>query len=117
MKIVGYSDRLSARPGERIRFMVSCEHPAYRADVVRLIHGDPNPRGPGIKEEVVPTPIDGEYAGREQAIRTGSCAIVPDSPVLHPGAGFTLLAWGYPTTPRKGVQGIVTKWSESRSAG
>ena len=117
MKIVGYSDRLSAQPGERIRFMVSCEHPAYRADVVRLIHGDPNPRGPGIKEEVVPTPIDGEYTGREQAIRTGSCAIVSDSPVLHPPAGFTLLAWIYPTTPGKGVQGIVTKWSESRSAG
>ena len=117
MKIVGYSDRLSVGPGERIRFMVSCERPTYRADIVRLVHGDPNPLGPGFKEERVPTPIDGEYAGREQVIRTGSRAVVPHAPVLHPLAGFTIQAWIYPTTPGKGVQGIVTKWSESQSAG
>ena len=117
MKIVGYSDRLSVRPRETIRFMVSCEHPAYRADIVRLIHGDPNLEGPGFKEEVIPTPINGEYPGREQAIRAGSCAIVPDAPALRPVDGFTLQAWIYPTTPRKGVQGIITKWSRAKRAG
>ena len=117
VKIVGYSDRLSVRPGETLRFMVSCEHPAFRADIVRLIHGDPNPEGPGFKEEIVPTPINGEYPGREQAIRTGSYAIVPDDPALRLPAGFTLQAWIYPTTPGKRVQGIITKWPESRRAG
>ena len=115
--IVGYSDRLSVRPGETVRFMVSCERPAYRADIVRLIHGDPNPEGPGFKEEVVPTPINGDYPGREQIIRTGSYAMVPDAPILQPLAGFTLQTWIYPTTPRKGMQGIITKWSEARRAG
>ena len=117
MKIVGYSDRLSVRPGESVRFMVSSEHPAYRADIVRLVHGDPNPEGPGFKEEVVLTPIDGEYAGRRQIIRAGSYAIVPDAPALRPAAGFSLQAWIYPTTPGKGVQGIITKWSASGRAG
>ena len=117
MNIVGYSDRLSVRPGETLRFMVSCAHPAYRADIVRLIHGDPNPEGPGFKEEVVPVAINGEYAGRVQAIRAGSYAIVPDAPALRSAFGLTLQAWIYPTTPRKGVQGIVTKWSESERAG
>ena len=117
MKIVGYSDRSSVRPGETLRFMVSSEHPAYRADIVRLIHGDPNPEGPGVKEEIVAAPANGEYPGREQAIRTGSYATVPDGPALRPSDGFTLQAWIYPTTPRKGVQGIITKWCESARAG
>ena len=97
--------------------MVSCGHPAYRADIVRLVHGDPNPAGPGFKEEVIPTPVNGEYAGREQATRAGSYALVPDAPALRPMAGFTLQAWIWPTTPRKGPQGIITKWSESLRAG
>src|SRR5205807_3770705 len=45
MLITGYADRLSLQPGETIRFMVSAELPTYRADIVRLIHGDPNPTG------------------------------------------------------------------------
>lgn len=45
--IVGYADRFRVEPGETIRFMVSSESPSYRADIVRLIHGDPNPEGPG----------------------------------------------------------------------
>ena len=117
MKIVGYSDRLSVRPGETLRFMVSCAYPTYRTDIVRLIHGDPNPAGPGFKEEVIPTPVNGEYAGREQTLHTGSYAVVPDSPALRPTHAFTLQAWICPTTPRKGVQGIITKWSESDRAG
>ena len=44
MRVVGYSDPISVRPGETIRFMVSSEAPTYRVDMVRLIHGDDNPR-------------------------------------------------------------------------
>ena len=51
--IVGYASHLRVQPGETIRFMVSSEVPRYRADIVRLIHGDANPKGPGIKEVVV----------------------------------------------------------------
>jgi len=53
MRIVGYSDQLSMMPGRTIRFMVNCEGAEkYRVDLVRLIHGDTNPAGPGFKEEV-----------------------------------------------------------------
>ena len=53
IEIHGYSDEIAAAPGERIRFMVSCTGAeSYRADIVRLIHGDTNPAGPGFKEEV-----------------------------------------------------------------
>jgi N,N-dimethylformamidase len=111
MNVVGYADRLSVAVGETIRFMVSCTEPTYRADLVRLIHGDPNPRGPGFKEEVVETVANREYPGRVQEIHTGSYVRVPSSPHCTPSAGFTLQAWIFPTTPRKGEQGLLTKWS------
>src|SRR5687767_7399699 len=46
--IVGYADHLRVQPGESIKFMVTSEVPRYRADIVRLVHGDANPKGPGI---------------------------------------------------------------------
>src|SRR5262245_46865306 len=76
MRLVGYSDRLSVAPGETISFMVSSEHPTYRADVVRLIHGDTNPLGPDFIEEAVSTPVSGAYPGRTQQIVTGSYVAV-----------------------------------------
>ena len=117
MKVVGYTDRWSAAPGEKLSFMVSCQEPSYRASIVRLVHGDINPQGPGFKDEPVPTAVDGEYRGRTQLLHKGSYVQVPDAPLLHPPGGFTLQAWIYPTTPEKGVQGILTKWSASDGAG
>lgn len=111
MEIVGYADQLSVAPGKTIRFHVSCEQETYQAEIVRLIHGDPNPQGPGFKEEVISTTASGEYRGRQQVIRAGSHVIVPDTPALRLLHGFTLQAWIYATTPQKGVQGILTKWS------
>ena len=112
MKIVGYTNLLSAQPGESIRFMVSCREPSYRADIVRLIHGDDNPKGPGFKQQVIETKINGEYRGRSQSIHAGSHVVVPHDNRLDCADGLTLAAWILPTTPTKGVQGIVTKWSD-----
>ena len=53
MKVVGYSDTLSIRPDETVQFMVSCDLPEYRADIVRLVHADKNSEGPGFKEEEI----------------------------------------------------------------
>ena len=49
--IAGYSDRLSVRPGETIRFAVSSlANTNYQATLFRSISSDPNPKGPGIVE-------------------------------------------------------------------
>ena len=49
--IAGYSDRLSVRPGETIRFAVSSRaNTNYQATLFRSISSDPNPEGPGIVE-------------------------------------------------------------------
>ena len=120
--IVGYADRLSVQPGETIRFMVSSEQPRYRADIVRLIHGDANPNGPGFKEAEIDTPMSGEYDGRRQELPFGSYVRVPDNPVLRLRGSFTLTAWIAPTTPgvsfgERSAQGIVTKWSADEESG
>ena len=116
MEIVGYTDPLTVRPGEPIRFMVSTVHREFRARVVRLIHGDTNPSGPGLIEREVDAAADGTYPGREQSIWPGSHVEVPDHPALRPER-LTVIAHAYPTTPDRGRQGIVTKWSEHSGIG
>ena len=122
--IVGYADRLSVQPGETIQFMVSSQLPEYEADIVRLIHGDPNPRGPGIKERLIDSPVSGEYAGRHQELVVGSYVTVPDAPALQMDGSFTITAWIAATRPgqvgwanERAAQGIVTKWSEADGRG
>ena len=115
MDIVGYADRYSVRAGDTIRFMVSSKLPSYQADIVRLIHGDVNPEGPGFKEE--PVQAVGTIEGRFQELVPGSYAAVPDSPLLRHKGSFTLLAWMSSTTPSKFSQGILTKWSDFGGTG
>ncbi len=115
--IVGYSDPLSVAPGEPIRFMVSTADPSFDASVVRLRHGDPAPDGPGLRYEDVPSAIDGTYPGVDQPLRLGSYVAVAHDDALEPAEGLTLQAWIYPTAPGRGLQGLVTKWSEPLAAG
>ncbi|HEY7029761.1 MAG TPA: LamG domain-containing protein [Thermomicrobiales bacterium] len=117
MNLVGYTDRLSVAPGESIQFMVSSTQRTYRADIVRLIHGDENPQGPGFKEAEIESPVNGEYAGRVQPILTGSYVLVLTDARLDLAGGVTLQAWVMPTTPEKGQQGLLGKWSASDSSG
>ena len=112
MRIVGYADRLSVEPGQRVRFMVSCLEPTYRADIVRLIHGDDNPAGPGFKSRTIGN-IGKGLRGRVQTFRKGSHVLVKNRPPLRDLKSFTLQAWIYPTTPRKGVQSVVSQLGET----
>lgn len=118
MRLTGYPDRFSARPGETIRFHVSSKAPKYRAEIVRLIHGDPNPIGPGLKVEPIDTSVTGEYDGKEQHLYGGSHVTVPDSPYLDLTDGFTITAWISPAWPDKGQpQALVTKLSRDGNSG
>ncbi|TDD92629.1 LamG domain-containing protein [Actinomadura rubrisoli] len=131
--ISGYADRMSVQPGESVKVRVSTKSPAFRATIVRVVHGDADPRGPGIKEQVVPSEVNKEYPGRYQTLPLGSHVTVPDSDALRPDGSFTIAAWIAPTTVpgsklnpiaykrtpvgTGAVQGIVTKWSEEDQAG
>lgn len=105
--LVGYTDKLSGRPGETIEVKVSSTSDTpYRAELVHVISGDPNPEGPGMNLVPVPSSIDGEYPSRTQETRLGSHietsirAPLPDS--------FRLDATIFSTTPHKGPQGVIT---------
>ena len=117
LTITGYSDRISVRPGETIKFMVNCEHPTYQADIVRLICADDTPSGPGFKEKPVRTPVSKRRKGRRQVIHAGSYAMVESRPLLETLGSFTVQAMIWPTTPGKGEQGIVTKWDPRNRTG
>jgi N,N-dimethylformamidase len=77
LPLTAYLDRLSARPGEAIGVKVS-SHLAqpYAADLVRIVHADPNPDGPGMKLVDVATDFAGSYPSRVQPVHPGSYAIV-----------------------------------------
>ena len=117
LRITGYSDKYSVCPGDNIKFHVNSENnEAYDAQIVRLIHGDTNPDGPGYKEEEISAPCNRTWPGHNQRIHGGSYVIIPqdDRMNLH---SFTLQAYIFPTTPDKGRQGIITKWAESTQCG
>jgi len=123
LQITGYADRIHCRPGDTIKFMVNCEFAGYQAELVRIICGDDNPNGPGIKEETIDAPFAGARLGRRQEIRSGSCIQVPDCEAtagLDAAVGlkdFTVQAYIWPTAPLKGRQGIITKWSAREKSG
>ena len=117
--IHGYSDKISALPGESIRFLVSCDGcEEYQADLVRLIHGDTNPDGIGFQQELIDSSLSGRYPARHQVIHSGSYVRVDDQPErISDACDFTLHAFIWPTTPTTGPQGLITKWAADRGSG
>ena len=114
MTVVGYADRLSVEQGQTVRFMVSSEFARYRADIVRLIHGDTNANGPGFKEAVIDTPINGDYPGKYQSFPNGSYAIVPDNDALRLSESFNNPNLDLCHDPS---EGIITKYFNGLLAG
>lgn len=117
MKIIGYSDRFSVKPGEDISFLVSSDVAEYAADIVQLIHGDTNPDGPGFKVAEVSTPVTGAYSGRVQTVYAGSHVRVEDDPRLRLDAAFTVQVLVNPTRLAAGQQALIAKWDAVTSAG
>jgi len=107
LRLLGYGDRLSVEPGGTIRFMISCDHPDYESRLVRLIHGDENPAGPGFKHVVVPSAMDGRRPGRHQSIRSGSYVEIP-LPAGTVGPSLAFSVYLYPTNPGAGEQVIAS---------
>lgn len=106
LPLLGYTDRLSVRPGDTIRFMVSCDQPSYRSQLVRVIHGDTNPAGPGFRQEVVASSIDSLRPGKHEDIRAGSYAHF-DIPAGALTSAFSFAVFVQPWNPGDGDQVIA----------
>ena len=117
--LAGYCDRFSARPGERLDIMVSAEGTdRVELQLVRLIHGDENPEGPGFVEREVDAPVNGTYPVTRQHIQLGSFVRVADPDGRLAASGpFTLWAYIWPRTPANGRQGILTRWQSADGSG
>ena len=87
----------------------------FDAQIVRLRHGDENPKGPGFKETIVPSPIDGPHQGAARTIRPGSCGIIEIVPPIS-AQSLTLGLWVWPTLLGKGTQGLVAGFGASNQA-
>ena len=111
--IAGYSDKLSARPGETVTFSVSSRaREAFTATLYRSISADPNPDGPGIIEDDASTYFNPSwFASRYQRVYPRLICAKHDRsagryhmpilviklwfmPTVLVAADQTLLAWG-----------------------
>ena len=109
LKITGYPDRYSVAPGETIAFKISLEDAdRFHSRIVRVVHGDCNPQGPGLKFIHVPTALDGWHPGRRQSSDAGSYMVVADAPDLGARA-FTFLATIWPTLVERGEQTLFAQ--------
>lgn len=117
--VTGYCEKLTLKAGESQRFMLSGEGVRKaRLQIVRLIHGDENPAGPGFIEHEIAASCNGEVKVEHQFTQTGSFIEVQDpAGKLTLQHGFTVYAFIWPTTPRKGRQGILTQWSNANRQG
>lgn len=117
-QIRGYCDRPNVRPGETLDFFVSSPTTGhFRTSLVRLIHGDRNPAGPGYKEEAVEGAPADEFAVGPQFTQLGGHVIVPDPKAqLAAREGLTLHLHLWATLPAL-RQGVLSRWSEADSAG
>ena len=113
--LLGYSDRLSGRPGDEIAFKVSSEaREPFHASLVRVICADPTPAGPGLQIEDVDLPFGGEFPSRSQPFHPGSHAVIPLDGRFRSDHGMAISATIWPTTPQKVRQGIVSCGNSER---
>ena len=117
LKIVGYPDRFSAAPGETVEFKISVEEgDHFVAGLVRVVHGDCNPQGPGLKFVHIPSNADGRHSGKPQRIDAGSFMRVDAFPSLAAGP-FTFFAMLWPTLTRRSDQTIFCQWDAQAGSG
>ena len=114
--IAGYTDRMSAAPGDEIAFKVSVEDGAatYHAEIVRLISTDSHRDGPGMIERPVDAPVNGDHPARRQVVHCGSYVSVPGLPDL---ASFTMQAFVWPTLLDGRRQTVMGQWDDAAATG
>src|SRR4051812_22093388 len=119
IRISAYTDKLSVKPGETLQVMASADAAdSARAQLVRLIHGDEHPDGPGFIEQPVASTIDRDWPVRKQYIQKGNFLRVDDNQnKLAPAGPITLHAYIFPTLPDAGRQMLLGRWSVDGTSG
>ena len=120
IRLHGYTDPLSLKAGQRIQAYVSLEGAQeVKAQLVRLIHGDEHPEGPGFVEELQESSINRAWPAQRQYVQQGAWLNVDDPQgrlALAAGA-LTLHAFVFPTLPGAGRQVILGRWDLTAQRG
>ena len=118
IKVFGYADKISVKPGDDITFFAHADGATEaEAQLVRLIHGDEHPSGPGFKEEEIPSELDGTWPVKKQFTQVGNFLSVDDpSGKLALDGSLTLCAFVHPTMHGDGVrQALLGRWDIYRN--
>ena len=120
IKIFGYTDKISVKQGEKINFHVSADGTkTAQAQLVKLIHGDGHPDGPGYLDEKIDDKINGEWSVEKQFTQLGSFLKVndPENKLAIDG-DFTIFGYICPSTPKTGHhQWIFSRWNNKTNEG
>ncbi len=96
LPVTGYLGRFSTRPGGTLSVHVSLRDGGrYRARLERVISGDPNPDGPGLRLVDLAERFDRTFDGRRQPVRAGSHGCAEAGPRRRPeqACTWTALVW------------------------
>ncbi|QCI66304.1 N,N-dimethylformamidase beta subunit family domain-containing protein [Phreatobacter stygius] len=111
--IIGYCDPLRGRPGDTINFHISsADGLPFDARLVRVICGDPNPAGPGLRMDAVPSAVEGRHDGKAQSVPIGSCARAP-LPALGDAGAMVLILNLRPTRLDTDLRAIASLQDEA----
>ena len=98
LPLAAYADRLSARPGQSIKFQVAnATGSPVSASIVRVICADANPAGPGIQLEPVDTVVKEIAQPGPGEVPSGSYVVVDGADEFFAGSSFTFACRVYPT--------------------
>lgn len=112
--LAGYSDRLSVRPGETIKFHVAnATGKKVAAEIVRVRSADANPKGPGIKTEPVVALASADVG--PNTVPLGSYGHADLGTHLTTLESFTLVATIWPTRIGRKAQPILS-WLDPRQS-
>ena len=116
-ELIGYAEPMVVHPGDSIQFMVSTEFSEYEAKLVRLIHGDENPEGPGFKTEAV-AGFSETLKGYHQRTYPGSYMCSQSGQLDYFSNGLSIQAWILATKPAgDDYQAIVAQQADGSGFG
>ncbi|MDC0216321.1 hypothetical protein OAJ75_04440 [Candidatus Pelagibacter sp.] len=107
--LLGYSDKISVRPGETISFKISSTlKKSFNANLKRSISADPNPKGIGIIEKDASKYFKtSSYKSRKQNFNPGSYALSEKSLKISFKKNLTLSVIIFPTLSSSKEQSII----------
>lgn len=120
VEVFGYTDKISVKAGESVQFHVSCEGATtVEAQLVRLIHGDEHPDGPGYLDEEIACAANGTWEVSKQFTQVGSFLKVADPEKrLALTGSFTMFCFIRPGWPSSGTrQTIMGRWDSETGNG